>query len=73
MLKWLLLFAIAYVAFRFWLRALPKKSPSRGERAAEPMIACAECGTHVPQSEAICGKDRCFCSIQHRDSWTPKR
>lgn len=32
----------------------------------EAMLACAECGTHLPASEALPGRGGHFCSAAHR-------
>lgn len=33
---------------------------------AAMMVSCAECGTHLPESEAFPGRGGHFCSIEHR-------
>lgn len=34
---------------------------------AEPMVQCAQCGIHLPGSEAVPGADgRVYCSDEHR-------
>jgi uncharacterized protein len=30
------------------------------------MVACAECGTHLPQGEALPGRGGHFCCAEHR-------
>ncbi len=40
---------------------------SLAEGAADKMVACAHCGIHLPQSEALHGADRRpYCSEEHR-------
>jgi uncharacterized protein len=39
--------------------------PSDSKRAAL-MVVCAECGTHLPQAEALPGRGGHFCSSEHR-------
>ncbi len=42
--------------------------PAAG-RAPPPsplMVACAECGTHLPQGEALPGRGGHFCCAEHR-------
>lgn len=34
--------------------------------AAQVMVSCAQCGLHVPQSEAFPGRGGQFCSAAHR-------
>ncbi|MBW8828222.1 MAG: hypothetical protein JF606_02095 [Burkholderiales bacterium] len=32
----------------------------------EPMLACAQCGLHLPRAEALPGRGGVFCSESHR-------
>lgn len=32
----------------------------------EPMLACAQCGLHLPKGEALPGRGGVFCSESHR-------
>lgn len=32
----------------------------------EPMVACAQCGVHMPQGEAVPGQGDFFCGDKHR-------
>ncbi len=34
--------------------------------AGEPLLTCAQCGVHVPQSEAWPGRGGVFCGDSHR-------
>ncbi|HLW05179.1 MAG TPA: PP0621 family protein [Azoarcus sp.] len=43
-------------------RNKPMRRPVKGER----MLACAHCGLHVPESEALKAEGRFYCSEQHR-------
>lgn len=43
----------------------PPRAPSAGTDAAL-MVSCAECGTHLPESEAFPGRGGHFCSAEHR-------
>jgi len=46
----------------------PEPRP-RGQSAgpgAAMMVSCAECGTHLPESEAYPGRGGHFCSAEHR-------
>ncbi|MBB2484828.1 hypothetical protein H5407_06255 [Mitsuaria sp. WAJ17] len=57
-------------------RAGTGSAPSPGEDArprgqaagagAAMMVSCAECGTHLPESEAFPGRGGHFCSAEHR-------
>ncbi|WP_269631729.1 PP0621 family protein [Pelomonas sp. BJYL3] len=41
------------------------RDPHQGAEAAM-MVSCAECGTHLPQSEAFPGRGGHFCCAEHR-------
>ena len=73
MYKWLMLLAIAYVAYRWWLRATASRpsGPARGR--VEQMVKCAQCGIHFPQNEAVLGESHHFCCEQHRAAWKQGR
>lgn len=71
-MKYLLWALVIYLGWR-WLAA--KKKTVTGQTAAEApstengvekMVQCAQCGIHLPISEAIAGSDRqLFCSQEH--------
>jgi uncharacterized protein len=45
------------------------RPPASGEPAAPPrqtMLACAQCGLHLPRDEALPGRGGVFCSEAHR-------
>lgn len=48
----------------------PPPSPKAGAKAQE-MIACALCGTHVPEKEATQGAKGVYCSPAHRAQQEP--
>ena len=71
MIKFLLLVAI--IAVVLWM--LKSKSRGRGDAArppkppdgAQPMLACAHCGVHLPRADALMDAGgRPFCSEAHR-------
>lgn len=76
LLFWIVLLAV--VAFMFGFKrgrpverdraAAPPPAPPAAppERALEDMVSCAECGTHLPASEALPGRGGQFCSAAHR-------
>ncbi len=58
---------LAYLVFKGFQRAAAR----RGEQARKPqvperMVACARCGVHLPESEALEGDGGRFCSEEHR-------
>lgn len=76
-MKYLLLGVLAYVAWRWYVaqgskgepatQAPPPAPPTEGGGGAEKMVSCAQCGIHLPQSEAIDGTGALhFCSDEHR-------
>ena len=68
-MKYLLILLI--VLALVWL-ARSNRSAARGTpRPAEPprqqpMLACAQCGLHLPRDEALPGRGGVFCSEAHR-------
>ncbi len=79
LLRLLLLAVLAYVLWRTWQAwraaalppvAQPKAMPDAAAQAAAPtaaekMVACAHCGLHVAQSQALSAQGRYFCSSEH--------
>jgi uncharacterized protein len=73
-MKFILLLAV--VLGTIWLmRSLRKpKLPPRPDAPppatptpiAEDMVSCAQCGVHLPRSEALPGRGGVFCSEAHR-------
>lgn len=46
--------------------APPKPS---GPKPPQDMVACAQCGLHLPGSEALPGRGGMFCSAEHRAAY----
>ena len=72
-MKYLLVLLVLMVAFWLWRNS--RQSAEREDRPqrAEPsagrpveMIACAQCGTHVPRAETIEGPQGRYCCPEHR-------
>jgi len=70
----ILLFLVA-VALLLWLlrksstrRTTAKKPPAPPgtANAPQPMLACAQCGVHLPRDEALPGRGGVFCGEAHR-------
>ena len=70
----ILLFLVAVVLL-LWLlrksstrRAGAKKAPPSADAsgAPQPMLACAQCGVHLPRDEALPGRCGVFCGEGHR-------
>jgi uncharacterized protein len=49
----------------------PQVPPARPVEPAphEPMLACAQCGLHLPKGEALPGRGGVFCSESHRTAY----
>ena len=44
-----------------------KRPPRRSQRReVQPMLSCAVCGVHVPQTDAVVGQRGSYCSAAHR-------
>ena len=74
-MKYLLVLAVVMVAFYIWRnnrlgdRAdAPRQAPPPPGRANVPaiMVACRQCGTHLPETEAVQGSQGAYCSADHR-------
>jgi uncharacterized protein len=69
--KYLLLLAIVYVAYAVWRNnrlqdAAARRPPVRPQLPQE-MVACAQCGLHLPKSEALPGtRGDWYCCKEHR-------
>jgi uncharacterized protein len=73
-MKYLLVLAVVMVAFYIWRNnrlgdrseAARRAPPPRG-RADVPviMVACRQCGTHLPETEAVQGQQGPYCSAEH--------
>jgi len=58
---------LAYLAFKGFQRsASRRRNDSDAARVPERMVACARCGVHLPESEALKGDGERFCSEEHR-------
>ena len=70
-MKFVLLVLAVVVLFwliRSSLRRPPPVPPS-GRARPQPMLACAQCGVHMPQNEALPGRGGVFCGEAHRDAF----
>lgn len=73
MAKFLLLILLAIVVSLIWRNAKQRAADSakRAARATAPerIVACAFCGVHVPESEAVSDDGRMFCGESHRQAY----
>lgn len=71
-MKYLLLLLVIFGFSWYWRhsreQAMRNKPPGRKQPPLKPqgMVACALCGTHVPESEAVTGARGVYCSTTHR-------
>ena len=71
----ILLFLVAVVLL-LWLlrksstrRAPPPAAPRDPAATPQPMLACAQCGGHLPRDEALPGRGGVFCGEAHRAAY----
>ena len=71
----ILIFLIAVVLL-LWLlrksstrRAPPPAAPRDPAATPQPMLACAQCGVHLPRDEALPGRGGVFCGEAHRAAY----
>ncbi|MBM7063109.1 hypothetical protein JQX08_20520 [Pseudomonas sp. UL073] len=63
-----LLFWIALIAVGYWLWRRfnrPARPAAKAEPGTTPMVRCAHCGVHVPQSLAVQQDQHWYCSQLH--------
>lgn len=68
------LIVLAALAGLVWLLTRPRRLSARphaerrsASRAPETMVRCAYCGIHLPQADALRGRQGWYCSTTHRD------
>lgn len=72
-MKFLLLLVVLVIAYALWRNARiaagrdTPRPPAPPPALPQEMVACEVCGLHLPQADAVVGKDgRHFCSQDHR-------
>ncbi len=81
-MKYLLLILI--VGLVFFVLGLKRARPAASQKpaprpapstppGAQDIVACAECGLHVPRSEALPGRGGHFCSAAHRSAFEARQ
>jgi uncharacterized protein len=74
-MKYLLVLAVVLVAFHIWRNNRLSDHAEAARRAPPPqgrpnvptvMVACQQCGTHLPENEAVRGQQGAYCSTEHR-------
>ncbi|TNC96790.1 MAG: hypothetical protein FD121_1031 [Gallionellaceae bacterium] len=70
-----LLFLFVVIAVVYWLlKSYRKQSPKQDvpTAASEDMVRCAQCGVHLPKSEATLSDGKHFCGEAHRREYESK-
>jgi uncharacterized protein len=71
-MKYILVLVVVWVGYQLWRRAriadqVAKERPPQPVNTPMAMVACAHCGTHLPQTEALSDNGHFFCNAEHRD------
>jgi uncharacterized protein len=64
-----LIVLVVVVGLLWWLLARPRKASVRSGKPATPtvaFVACAHCGVHLPDSDALMDGEKAYCSEAHR-------
>lgn len=73
-MKYLVVFAVLALAFWIWrsnrVRASTKQSfdmkkTAPSDATPQTMLRCAVCGVHLPETDALTGKQGSYCSSAH--------
>ena len=75
-MKFLLLFFIFMVIAFQWRQARKPKVQKAAQKQASAagavtMVACAHCGLHLPEADAVKGARALYCSTAHRQALEP--
>lgn len=73
-MKYLLVCLVVFLVAWRWRSArgqdMALRQQTRARAAAQPtdMVACSQCGLHLPQGDAIAGRRGSYCSAAHRQA-----
>ncbi|GEQ73371.1 hypothetical protein CTTA_0376 [Comamonas testosteroni] len=71
-MKYLLVLLVVVVAVGIWrskrrAEVAEQTRPASSPKQAQTMVACAHCGLHLPQADAVNDDSgKIFCSAEHR-------
>ncbi|PUE29921.1 PP0621 family protein [Limnohabitans sp. Jir72] len=70
-MKFLFLLLVALVVI--WAIKRSRVNPPAGSDKAQTaspteMVACAQCGIHLPRAEGVSGQNGLYCSTEHRSA-----
>ena len=71
-MKYLIVLAVIAVVYALWRSQRgtpPRQGSATRPRIAPPqdMVRCAQCGVHLPKSEALWNAGRSYCCRAHQD------
>ncbi|MEY4490966.1 MAG: hypothetical protein RLY41_772 [Pseudomonadota bacterium] len=67
-MKYLILLLIVLGGI-WWMRQQRRpNAPTKPRAGTQAMVPCTHCGTHVPEADAVPGKQGLYCSDAHRHS-----
>lgn len=71
MSKLLVLLAVLALAYALWRngqrRSRPPAPPAKRPPTPQAMVACARCGVHLPDADALHADGDAYCCPAHRD------
>ncbi len=75
-MRFLLVFLVVLVLawrWRTWREAAHRQAPGKEKNTSDTtnMVACHQCGLHVPAQDAVTGAQGSYCSVAHRLSMEP--
>ncbi|MBH9552379.1 hypothetical protein I7X43_05885 [Inhella sp. 4Y17] len=72
-----LVLGLLWILWTLWRKMSPRppSPPSTATRASSPeaMSRCAECGVHLPESQALPGRGGVFCCAEHRERFESRQ
>lgn len=68
LMKYLLWLVVIGVVWWVWTKrqVAEKGAVAQPMREAEKMVCCAHCGVYLPESDAVAGEGRFYCSVAHQ-------
>ncbi len=70
-MKYLVLLVVLVIAYGVWrsqrqAAVRQARRPAAAPRQLQTMVACAHCGVHLPQADAVLAEGLPYCSEAHR-------
>ena len=73
-MKFLLVLAVVVIGAWLWRsgrQAAPPRDKPSVPAPPQDMVSCAVCGVHIPQADAVAGRQGLYCSVEHRQRAEP--